>query len=87
MNEKIIDQISEFHNEWVKSEHSKKSQQCYTVRDLNISIKSIEEGKPPKGAISCFYCSRYDKNVYGTKYLKEKYPDLYKDREEISDYQ
>jgi len=51
MNEKIIDQISEFHNEWVKSEHSKKSQQCYTVRDLNISIKSIEEGKPPKGAI------------------------------------
>ena len=58
-NEEIIKQINEFHNEWVKSKFSKKSPQCYTARDLNISIKSIAERKSPKDVISCFYGSRY----------------------------
>lgn len=86
-NDKIIDQISKFHNEWVKSEHSKKSPQCYTVRDLNISIRSISGGESPKDVISCFYGSRYDKNTYGImqSILKDKYPDLYKDPKEVSD--
>jgi len=86
-NGKIIDQISEFHNEWVKSEYSKKSPQCYTVRDLNISIKSIAEGKSPKDVISCFYGSRYEKDTYEImeNILQEKYIDLYKDPKIVSD--
>ena len=85
--EKIIDQISEFHNEWVKSEYSKRSPQCYTVRDLNISIKSISEGNSPKDVIGCFYGSRYDKETYTLmeNIIKRKYPNLYKDSNEIMD--
>ena len=85
LNEKIIDQISDFHNEWVKSENSKKSPQCFTIRDLNISIKSISEGKCPEDAISCFYGSRYDKETYNLmeSILKEKYTDLYKNSNDI----
>ena len=30
----IIKQIGQFHNEWVKSNLSKESPQCYTVRDI-----------------------------------------------------
>ena len=63
-DEKIIEKISKFHNECVKSEISKKSPQYYTVRDLNISIKSIDEGKSPKDVISCFYGSRYENEIY-----------------------
>ena len=85
-NDKVIDQISEFHNEWVKSEFSKKSPQCYTVRDLNISIKSIAKGKSPEDVISCFYGSRYEKDVYEImeNILQEKYRDLYKPPGELS---
>ena len=80
-NDKIIDQLSKFHNEWVKSDFSKRSPQCYTVRDLNVSIKSISEGNSPKDVISCFYGSRYDDNTYKImeNILKEKYPNLYND--------
>ena len=60
----IIKQIGIFHNEWVKSPLSKESPQCYTVRDLNVSIKAISENIPPEEVISCFYGSRYDKNTY-----------------------
>ena len=64
-NDKIIKQISMFHNEWILSEYSKKSPQCYTVRDLNVSIKSIAEGNSPNDVISCFYGSRYEKKIMG----------------------
>ena len=85
-NEKVIDQISRFHNEWVKSEFSKMSPQCYTVRDLNISIKSISEGNSPKDVISCFYGSRYDETTYEImENILKKYPDLYKECNTISD--
>ena len=60
----IINQVGTFHNEWVKSSLSKESPQCYTVRDLNVSIKAISENYSPNEVISCFYGSRYDKKVY-----------------------
>ena len=71
----------------MKSEYSKRSPQCYTVRDLNISINSIAKGKSPKEVVSCFYGSRYDKETYQIMQdlLKEKYPDLYKDSNEVVD--
>ena len=86
-NEKIIEQISKFHNMWVKSEYSKRSPQCYTVRDLNISIKAIADGKHPEDVISCFYGSRYDNHTFKImeNILKENYNNLYKDTNEIID--
>ena len=84
-NDKIIDQLSKFHNQWVKSDFSKRSPQCYTVRDLNISIKSISEGNLPKDVVSCFYGSRYDDDTYKVMehILKKNYKDLYNDSSTI----
>ena len=83
----IIKQIGIFHNEWVKSPLSKESPQCYTVRDLNVSIKAISENISPNEAISCFYSSRYDKNTFKMiqNILKEKYKDLYKESDNLPD--
>ena len=83
----IINQVGTFHNEWVKSSLSKESPQCYTVRDLNVSIKAISENYSPNEVISCFYGSRYDKKVYNQmqNILEEKYKDLYKKPGEFPD--
>lgn len=83
---KIITQISNFHNELVESKLSKRSPQCYTVRDLNVSIKAISENKPPN-VISCFYGGRYDKKTYNEmqKLLSEKYEELYQDQTILPD--
>ena len=76
--EKIIKKLGEFHNKWVNSDLSKSSPQCYTVRDLNSSVKAISDGASPNDVISCFYGARYEKEVYNKmqELLKEKFPEL-----------
>ena len=56
-NDKIIDKMSMFHNELIKSEYSKQNPQYYKIRDLNVSIKSTTEGKSSKDVVRCFYGS------------------------------
>ena len=77
---KIIEQLGNFHNEWVNSELSKKSPQCYTVRDLNSSVKAISENISPNDVVSCFYGARYEQDVYNQMQdlLKKKYNELSK---------
>ena len=85
--EKIIFQLSEFHNEWVESPLSKESPQCFTVRDLNVSIKAISENKEPNEVINCFYGARYDKKINNEmqEILRNKYNYLYKEQNILPD--
>ena len=50
----------------------------YIVRDLNSSVKAISENIPPNDVISCFYGTRYEKEVYDKMQdiLRKKYPEL-----------
>ena len=56
----IVKEISDLHYQWVYKENdSKSSQQCFTVRDINATIKAISEGQEPGDVVNCFYGSRY----------------------------
>ena len=59
-NEEIINGITDLHYEWVNSENSKDSPQCFTIRDINSVIQSITKNKDyPFDALMCFYGMRY----------------------------
>ena len=55
---KIAENIGEFHHKWTTDEISKKSPQCFTIRDLSSTITSLKEIKPNQAILS-FYGSRY----------------------------
>ena len=82
---KIINQIGSFHNKWVVNELSKKSPQCYTVRDLNSSVKAISENISPNDVVSCFYGARYEKSVFEEmqKILKKDFQELSKSSSDL----
>ena len=82
----IIKQIGQFHNEWVKSNLSKESPQCYTVRDINYAVKAISKGISPNEVINCFYGARYEKKIYEQmqNILRNNYPDLFEDIKDLS---
>ena len=86
---KIAENIGEFHHKWITNEISKKSPQCFTIRDLNSTITSLKEVKPFEAILS-FYGSRYEKNEkeimkkmifdnFKDLYQEEKIPELPKD--------
>ena len=78
----IVEQISNFHYQWVyKEKESKSSPQCFTIRDISSAIKLISIGQEPYDAVICFYGSRYrGKNFdYFMELLKKNYTPLYKD--------
>jgi midasin (ATPase involved in ribosome maturation) len=84
----IVQKISDLHYQWVYEEKdSKSSSQCFTVRDINATIKAISEGQEPSDAVNCFYGSRYKGKEFQhlMQILKEKYPPLYKDLNLIPD--
>ena len=54
--------IGEFHHKWTSNEISKKSPQCFTIRDLSSTITSLKKIKPYEAILS-FYGSRYEKKV------------------------
>ena len=68
-----------FHYKWITDEISKKSPQCFTIRDLSSIITSLKEIKPNE-AIQSFYGIRYEKKE--KEILKEmifdNFNDLYK---------
>ena len=59
---KIDENIGEFHHKWTTNEISKKSPQCFTIRDLSSTITSLKKIKPYEAILS-FYGSRYEKKV------------------------
>ena len=84
---KIIKQIGQFHNEWVKSNYSKESPQCYTVRDINYAVRAISKGISPNEVINCFYGARYEKKILEQmqNILKNNYPDLFENLKTLPD--
>lgn len=56
----IAEKIGEFHHKWTESDDSKKSPQCFTIRDLSSTIISLKKIGPYE-AIATFYGSRYEK--------------------------
>ena len=82
----IVQKISDFHYQWIyEEEDSKSSKQCFTVRDINATIKAISEGQEPSDAVNCFYGSRYKGKEFNhlIEILKTKYKELYKDLNKI----
>ena len=82
----IVQKISDLHYRWVyKEKDSKSSPQCFTVRDINATIKAISEGQEPNDAVNCFYGSRYRGKEFEhfIQILKEDYTPLYKDLTKI----
>ena len=78
----IVKMISDLHYRWVyKEKASKSSSQCFTVRDINATIKAISEGQDPSDAVNCFYGSRYRGEAFEhlMEILKNDFPPLYKD--------
>lgn len=78
----IVKEISDLHYQWVYKENdSKSSQQCFTVRDINATIKAISEGQEPGDVVNCFYGSRYKGKEFNhlMEIIKKKYKNLYKD--------
>ena len=57
-NKKIDENIGEFPHKWTTNEISKKSPQCFTIRDLSSTITSLKKIKPYEAILS-FYSSRY----------------------------
>ena len=85
-NEEIVKKISDLHYQWVYEEKdSKSSSQCFTVRDINATIKAISEGQEPSDAVNCFYGSRYRGIAFEhlMEIIKKKYSSLYKNIETI----
>ena len=81
-NDEIVQKISDFHYEWVyKTEDSKSSNQCFTVRDINATINAISKGEEPGDAVNCFYGSRYRGKEFQNlmNIIKTKYTPIYKD--------
>ena len=76
----VVKIISDFHQWIYKEEDSKSSKQCFTVRDINATIKAISEGEAPCEAVICFYCSRYRGKEFNhlLEILKIKYMVLYR---------
>ena len=82
----IVQKISDLHYQWVyKEKDSKSSPQCFTVRDINATIKAISEGQEPSDAVNCFYGSRYrgKELEHFMQILKEDYTPLYHDLTKI----
>ena len=78
----IVQKISDLHYQWVYEEKDfKSSTQCFTVRDINATIKAISEGQEPSDTVNCFYGSRYKGEEFNhlMQILKDKYSPLYKD--------
>ena len=77
---KIAENIGEFHHKWTTNEISKKSPQCFTIRDLNSTITSLKEIKPFEAILS-FYGSRYEKNEREImkKMIFDNFKDLYQE--------
>lgn len=87
-NIEIVNKISELHFQWVyKEKDSKSSMQCFTVRDINSTIKAISEGHNPCDAVNCFYGSRYRGKEFNhfIELLKKEYILLFKDFRTISE--
>ena len=83
----IVNKISALHFQWVyKENHSKSIIQCFTVRDINSTIKAISEGQDPCDAVNCFYGSRYRGKEYNhfIQILKNEYSLFFKDLKKIS---
>ena len=77
----IVKKISDLHYQWVYQEKdSNSSPQCFTVRDINSTIKAISEGQEPGDAINCFYGSRYRGKEFDhlMEIIKKNYTNLYK---------
>ena len=78
-DEITVNQIGNFHYEWTGLDISKKSPQCFTIRDLSSAITSLNTITPSQ-SIFCFYGSRYEyneRNYMKNNILKIKYPKLY----------
>jgi midasin (ATPase involved in ribosome maturation) len=78
----IVKQISDLHYKWVyKEKDSKTSSQCFTVRDINATIKAISEGQEACDAVNCFYGSRYREKefMHLMDIIKKEFTLLYKD--------
>jgi hypothetical protein len=77
---KIIEDIGDFHYKWTETNESKKSPQCFTIRDLSSTITSLKKEDPCQ-AILCFYGSRYEKNekIYMQNMLSTQFKELFKD--------
>jgi len=85
-NYDIVEKISDLHYQWVyKESDSKSSQQCFTIRDINSTIKSISLGEEPSDAVNCFYGSRYRGKEFDhlMNIIKTEYSSLYKDLSKI----
>ena len=84
----IIEKISDLHYQWVFNEKdSKSSLQCFTIRDINATIKAISEGHDPCDAVNCFYGSRYRGKEFDhlMEIIKNNYTPLYKDLNYLPD--
>ena len=82
-NEKIVENIAEFHYAWTQTEECQSSPQVFTIRDLSVTISSISNKKfitSPEDAVFCFYGCRYEKKGREAmiNLLKENFPLLYK---------
>ena len=68
-----------FHYKWITDEISKKSPQCFTIRDLSSIITSLKEIKPNEAILS-IYGSRYEKKRKrnNEKIIFDNFNDLYK---------
>ena len=48
----IVQKINDLHYQWVYEEKdSKSSSQCFTIKDINATIKVISEGQEPSDVI------------------------------------
>ena len=76
----IVEQIGNFHYDWTESKNSKKSPQCFTIRDLSSTISSLNNITPSK-SIYCFYGSRYEINERNLmkNLLKQNFQMLYQE--------
>ena len=77
----IVKNIGDFHYKWTETKESKKSPQCFTIRDLSSTICSLNKIEPSE-AILCFYGSRYEKNekdFMKKMLLTNEFKNLYKD--------
>lgn len=78
----IIDSVAKFHDSWCKSDLSSSSPQCFTIRELNITILAIANKRAsPMDAIMTFYGARYNSLVRDKlrHLLRCEFPSLYSD--------
>ena len=62
-DEQVIDEMVNFHEKWVKNYVSNDDVQCFTIRDILATIKSISEKKGNFESINAIYGARYPKEM------------------------